>query len=100
MNKIPKLIGSVAALSSILALSPLTTAFAVEETETTEITSVISSEVTVLESTLPVSSGTETPTVTTDISTKADEKVEISTDSEKALPSGNGNCLKMCSMKM
>ena len=34
MNKIPKLIGSASLLSSILAISPLTTAFAVEVTET------------------------------------------------------------------
>lgn len=88
MNKIPKLIGSVAALSSILALSPLTTAFAVEVNETTETTSVISSEVTVLESTLPVSSGTETTAVTTDISTKDNKEVE------KSLPSGNGTLLE------
>ena len=88
MNKIPKLIGSVAALSSILALSPLTTAFAVEVTETTETTSVISSEITVLESTLPVSSGIETTAVTTDISTKDNKKVE------KSLPSGNGTLLE------
>ena len=88
MNKIPKLIGSAAVLSSILALSPLTTAFAVEVNETTETTSVISSEVTVLGSTLPVASGTETTAVTTDISTKDNKKVEIS------LPSGNGTMLE------
>lgn len=88
MNKIPKLIGSAAALSSILALSPLTTTFAVEVTETTETTSVISSEVTVLVSTLPVSSGIETTAVTTDISTKDNKKVE------KSLPSGNGKLLE------
>ncbi|WP_019680680.1 CD1107 family mobile element protein [Ruminococcus flavefaciens] len=94
MNKIPKLITSAAALSSILALSPLTTAFAVEVNETTETTSVISSEVTVVKSTLPVSSDTETTTVTTDITTRADEKVEISADSGKVLPSGNGTLLE------
>lgn len=88
MNKIPKLIGSAAVLSSILAISPLTTAFAVEVTETTETTSVISSEVTVLESTIPVSSDTETSHVTTDISTKTNVKVE------KTLPSGNGALLE------
>jgi hypothetical protein len=88
MNKIPKLIGSAAALSSILALSPLTTAFAVEVNETTENTSVISSEVTVMKSTLPVSSGTETTAVTTDISTKDNKEVE------KSLPSGNGTLLE------
>ena len=88
MNKIPKFITSAAALSSILALSPLTTAFAVEVNETTETTSVISSEVTVMESTLPVSSGTETTAVTTDISTKDNKEVE------KSLPSGNGTLLE------
>ena len=88
MNKIPKFITSAAVLSSILALSPLTTAFAVEVNETTETTSVISSEVTVLESTLPVASDTETTAVTTDISTKDNKEVE------KSLPSGNGTLLE------
>jgi hypothetical protein len=94
MNKIPKLIGSFTALSSILAISPLTTAFAVEVNETTETTYVISSEVTVLESTLPVSSGTETTTVTTNIATMANEKVGISAESVKATPSGNGTLIE------
>ena len=94
MNKITKLVCSVAALSSIIVLTPFT-ASAEDVTEGSETTAVVSSENTVLESTLPVSLDNRDTTISVADSADFSKNAETSQATEKsALPSGNGTLLE------
>lgn len=94
MKRITKIISSAAALSSIIALTPFT-ASAEDVTETSITTSVVSSEKTTLESTLPASSDIATTITTSKNSTITPEDVEKSEDAEAStLPQGNGFLLE------
>ncbi|MBP5432260.1 CD1107 family mobile element protein [Ruminococcus sp.] len=94
MNKITKLVCSAAALSSIIVLTPFT-ASAEDVMEVSETTAVVSSENTVLESTLPVSLDNRDTTISVADSADFSKKAETSQATEKsALPLGNGTLLE------
>ena len=94
MNKITKLVCSAAALSSIIVLTPFT-ASAEDVMEGSETTAVVSSENTVLESTLPVSLDNRDTTISVADSADFSKKAETSQATEKsALPLGNGTLLE------
>ncbi|MBP0961574.1 MAG: DUF4366 domain-containing protein [Oscillospiraceae bacterium] len=95
MKKISKFFTSAAALCLIAGISPALAASAEETTETPSTTSVVSSETTMLVSTLPVASGNEPAVITGDSSTITPEDVENPKGSvELTLPSGNGILLE------
>ena len=94
MNKITKLVCSAAALSSIIVLTPFT-ASAEDVTEVSETTVGVSSETTVLESTLPVSLDNRDTTISVADSADFSKNAETSQAAEKStLPSGNGMLLE------
>ena len=94
MNKITKLVCSAAALSSIIVLTPFT-ASAEDVMEGSETTAVVSSENTVLESTLPVSLDNRDTTISVADSADFSKNAETSQAAEKStLPSGNGMLLE------
>ena len=95
MKRITKFLTSAAALCLIAGVSPALSVSAEETNESPATTSVVSSETTVLESTLPVPAETE-PTVTTgDSSTITPEDVKNPEDSEElVLPPGNGTLIE------
>ena len=94
INKITKIICSATVLSCIIAFKPFTVS-AEDVSELPVTTSVVSSESTVLESTLPASLDDKDPTVSVDDLVTAPENTEISQNAEKsAIPSGNGVLLE------
>lgn len=93
MKRITKYLTSAAVMCLMSGVAPAMTAFA-EETAPT-VTSVVSSEKTIIESTLPTSSVTEKPVTTGEHSTLTLEDVNNSEgSSEITLPSGNGVLLE------
>ncbi len=94
INKITKIICSTTVLSCIIAFKPFTVS-AEDVSELPATTSVVSSESTVLESTLPASLDDKDPTVSVDDLVTLPENTEISQNAEKsAIPSGNGLLLE------
>ena len=95
MKRITKFLTSTAALCLIAGASPALSVYAEETNETPVTTSVVSSETTVLVSTLPVPKETEPAVTTGNPSTIAPEDVNNSEGSaEVTLPSGNGVLLE------
>lgn len=93
MKRITKYLTSAAVMCLMAGAAPAMTAFA-EETAPA-VTSVVSSEKTIIESTLPASSVTEMPVTTGEHSTLTTEDVNNSEGSaEVTLPSGNGVLLE------
>ena len=95
MKRITKFLTSAAALCLIAGASPALSASAEETSVTPSTTSVVSSETTMLVSTLPVSSGNEPAVTTGDSFMITPEDVENPEGSiELTLPSGNGILLE------
>lgn len=95
MKRITKFLTSAAALCLITGVSPALAVSAEETNETPATTSVVSSETTVLESTLPVPAETEPAVTTGNSSTITPEDVKNPEGSEELiLPHGNGTLLE------